>query len=495
MFNSYGGQLAAQHASFRSQRDTSRNSGSSGSSSPMAVSPVDVQSLATAYGPLDNYRSEEMLISNTPESDCLRLLKETRARLSSFDSTAELNRRSRKYSFSSATSSSPPGEFEDSDCEGSDVDEISKKKVICFFPVNHDEPLILPQDVVNLILFQYLPVTDIVRFDTALTNTARRRLWLESLHTLKAEVFNNFIYTSLSSLRWVMKKGVDFRNITVHRAGIDSHETLLHYGCRVNMISIVKVLIERSTCEVDFKCARGDTALYVSVDHGHEDAAICLLKAGADGNACNGSQWSPLHRAVLHGYRSIVQLLIAHKARLEARNYNADTPLCVAVQHREFEIIQDLLNAGANVDVQNLSRGESPLHKAVKKSPKSRDFCVDILRLLIEKYKATVTVVDHERCNVLHSAIMADRLLAVQYLLTHLEDSKVTDLLCAKNGDGQSPLGLATAFKRKEIVSYMLMFMRQSKRAVWIENEALTTSMADLVGAEAVKSIKFVFHR
>lgn len=452
MFNSYGGQLAAQHAAARQMMIREQSSCDSGSSPiTLSGSPMDVQCL-------DNCASEEMLIAKTPESNCLTLLQES---------------------------------CEESDCEGPDTD-AKKKKTICLFPVNDDDPLILPTDVVHVILFQFLHLADIVRFDTAMTNTASRRHWLESLRGLRAEVFNNFIYTSLSSLRWVMKKRIDFRNITVHRERIDHHETLLHYGCRVNMMSIVKVLIERSACEVDFKCARGDTALYVAVDHGHEEAAKALLCAGADLNACNGSQWSPLHRAAMHGYRSIVQLLLTHKARLESRNYNADTPLSVAVQYREFEIIQDLLAAGANVDVQNLTKGESPLHKAVKKSAKARDYCVDILRLLIEKYHAHVQVKDHDNNTVLHVAIQSDRLAAVQYLLTHLPADQITDLLCATNGDGQTPLGLATAYKRRDIVSFMLMLMRRSKRAVFIENEGLTTRMADLVGEQATKNITWL---
>ena len=68
-----------------------------------------------------------------------------------------------------------------------------------------------------------------------------------------------------------------------------------------------------------------------------------LLQQGADVNAADFVQWTPLHYAVLHGGIEILEMLVSRGARLRARDYQGQTPLALAQTMTDDPTILSLL--------------------------------------------------------------------------------------------------------------------------------------------------------
>ena len=64
---------------------------------------------------------------------------------------------------------------------------------------------------------------------------------------------------------------------------------------------------------------------------GHTDVAELLLANGADVNAENAHEWTPLHAAADAGYEGLVKVLLANGADVNAENNARSKPLYLAV--------------------------------------------------------------------------------------------------------------------------------------------------------------------
>jgi ankyrin repeat protein len=95
-----------------------------------------------------------------------------------------------------------------------------------------------------------------------------------------------------------------------------------------------------------------------------------LLKFGADADARDNDDMTPLHLASGHFAlddargTTAVQVLLDHGASIHVRNKNGQTPLHLASQHGLSGIIPLLLKFGADMDAQDHDN-MTPLHFAV----------------------------------------------------------------------------------------------------------------------------------
>jgi len=60
---------------------------------------------------------------------------------------------------------------------------------------------------------------------------------------------------------------------------------------------------------------------------GTENSTHCLLDLGADINARNDDDWTPLFHAVSHGDSGFARMLLEHGATIEARSVFGSTAL------------------------------------------------------------------------------------------------------------------------------------------------------------------------
>jgi len=107
-----------------------------------------------------------------------------------------------------------------------------------------------------------------------------------------------------------------------------------------------------------------DSALHVAVQLGNEEVVRILLVAGADTEARDLDETTPLLHAAERGDVAVIKLLLGAGADVTARNRGGGTPLHVCVQRRDNEeVVGLLLDAGAAVSATDAA-GLTALHVA-----------------------------------------------------------------------------------------------------------------------------------
>ena len=101
-----------------------------------------------------------------------------------------------------------------------------------------------------------------------------------------------------------------------------------------------------------------DTALVTAAAEGHTEIVRRLLDHGADVNAVNAFNATPLHEAAVGGHAELVKALIARGADVNATDGNGRTPLERAEEQGE--------SAAAEVIREEISLHHGQRVKAVK---------------------------------------------------------------------------------------------------------------------------------
>jgi len=125
------------------------------------------------------------------------------------------------------------------------------------------------------------------------------------------------------------------------------------------MESFIPAKFARAHCPCRF------TSLHIAATHGYHSVAELLINHKADVNAldCNGS--TPLHVASCQDMPSLVALLIRSGADINARSMNGSTPLHSAATCFAKNVYWSLINQGCEIHATD-SEGMTALHYAVK---------------------------------------------------------------------------------------------------------------------------------
>lgn len=157
---------------------------------------------------------------------------------------------------------------------------------------------------------------------------------------------------------------------------------LLYSAAKVGTILILDYLLAQGINVNSKEPVKNDTSLHASVS----DVVVAnfLLNRGADVNAMNCNQETPLHYAVDQNNLKSVELLIGHGATVTCLTKECFTPLHFAVTNNCSAIAEYLLNRGANALVRDIN-GSTPLHLAISLGS------TEMVKLLL-KHKSNVEI-------------------------------------------------------------------------------------------------------
>jgi len=207
-------------------------------------------------------------------------------------------------------------------------------------------------------------------------------------------------------------------------------EAPLVAALRGKYYKVAELLLEHGA-DVDVRGRWGFTLLHFASrrdedwpDEGFVDLVQWLLNHGADVNAQDIDNWTPLVPAVQNGLLKICQLLQMHNADLGVRNIDGATLVHLAAspigRRDQLKIMQLLLNQGADVNARD-SNGRTPLHCSSfsherKGFSGSTTGTVEGSRLLLE-HGADIQAKDNEGKTPLQIALENDHHEMVEFLL------------------------------------------------------------------------------
>jgi ankyrin repeat protein len=209
-------------------------------------------------------------------------------------------------------------------------------------------------------------------------------------------------------------------------AKTQSGMTPLMKAAQSGQFEIARLLLEKGA-EVNAKCDSGVNTgwspLHFAVQGNRNDLVKLFLDAGADTNpkvsysiapppSGSSGQYqgiAPLSMAVVRGQKETVELLLGHKADVNAREDSDTTPLLWAVFQNQPEIAELLLANGADVNAQNIEH-QSALSGAVgRRLP-------EMVKVLLS-HKPIVEVFDNQGMTPLQIAVGYDHTNIVELLL------------------------------------------------------------------------------
>jgi ankyrin repeat protein len=232
-------------------------------------------------------------------------------------------------------------------------------------------------------------------------------------------------------------------------------DTLLHYAIKYEEnVAITKYLVSQGA-DVNAKNRFDETPLYLAASRENIDVAKYLVSKGANVHEKARDDKTPLHGAAsLNKGAKIVEFLVSQGADVHAKNNDDKTPLHLAtsadgflfINHHRFlsrgegsiGIVKFLIAQGADVHAKDKD-GNTPLHRV------SGD--VNIAKFLVSK-GANVNAKNKRGSTPLHETARDESI--VKFLVSQGADIK------SRDGIGTTPLHWVAYYDNVEAVKYLV---------------------------------------
>jgi ankyrin repeat protein len=109
----------------------------------------------------------------------------------------------------------------------------------------------------------------------------------------------------------------------------------------------VKRLLDKGA-EVDARDIGDWTPLHLAADKGHTDVVRLLLDRGADVEASTDRGRTPLHHAITEGHTDVATVLLDRGADIDATDDDGQSPLDLAIFIRNIDVARFLILHGAD---------------------------------------------------------------------------------------------------------------------------------------------------
>ncbi len=198
-------------------------------------------------------------------------------------------------------------------------------------------------------------------------------LFIDDIHTINNNgetlLFEALFGRSIESLTFLIKNGVDCNRA----AGYGT--TPLHRAAYLGFTEGAALLVENKA-KINERDCNNDTPLHIAIDRNkNTELAEGLMKHGADVNALNDKNLTPLILAIRKNQSEIVGKMTLSGANLELLKENGQTPLNVAIFYGSLNCLRILIENGANINLKCFS-GKTPLHFA---SAMAKPDCLKLL--------------------------------------------------------------------------------------------------------------------
>ncbi|XP_073498850.1 ankyrin repeat and SOCS box protein 14 [Phyllobates terribilis] len=194
--------------------------------------------------------------------------------------------------------------------------------------------------------------------------------------------------------------------------------TPLHEAAAQRDKTILETTFKSSSYRVwEQETLKGETPLFVAVDHSRLDNVNFLLANNCDPDAKNDTEDSPLVMAIRHGSYDIVSLLLRHNANVNLACTDNRIALHEAARLGRKDITGLLLRSGADPDCAS-NFGFTPLALAAQNGH------TEVMELLIQK-GASVMAQASDSASILFEAAAAGNPDAVSQLLEYGADANI----------------------------------------------------------------------
>ena len=143
-----------------------------------------------------------------------------------------------------------------------------------------------------------------------------------------------------------VQKVIDF-GVSVNRVDGDEDPPLI-LAARNGSMGVLRQLLDAGAIIDARSSTRLETALYCSIFHGHEEAALFLLSAGANPNLAAANRDFPITLASRMNRLHVVRALIEHRARVDSHDRDNNSALLYAAMRGSLPAVQALIDAGAS---------------------------------------------------------------------------------------------------------------------------------------------------